>query len=340
VKVNYTIHDIAKELRIAPSTVSRALKDHPRISEKTRKEIQQFAKKVNYKQNALASALRSGKSGFIGVCLPTINRNFFANLTKGIEEVANKRGNSIIITQSNESFELEKKNIDTLIRAGVDGILISVSKGAPDNSFYKEIFSQGTPIFFLDRTINDSGINQTGIDDFSGAYLATQHLISQGYKKIVHFAGTNNVAILYRERLRGYSQAMSEAGLKEDVIFSNLQLQDGKDHMIELLQRPEKPDAVFSASDYAALGAMAVLKENGIKIGEEFGLFGFANEPFTEFVDPPLSTVDQKAKNIGEHAMSSLLTYLDSPNDYIFGKTILTPEIIIRSSSIRKKILL
>jgi LacI family transcriptional regulator len=335
-KINYTIHDIAKELQIAPSTVSRALKDHPRISEKTRKEIQAFAKKVNYKQNSLASALRSGKSGFIGVCLPSTNRNFFANVIKGIEEVANKKGNSIIITQSNEDVELEKKNIDTLIRAGVDGILISISRNAPDSNYYKEIFEQGTPIFFFDRTMDETGINQTVIDDYQAAYQATQHLINQGYRRIVHFAGLFNIASLYRERLRGYKQAMHDSGLAEDVVFSKLQLNDGKEHMKELLKRDQIPDAIFSASDYAALGAMMILKENGIKIGAEVGLFGFANEPFTEFVDPPLSTVDQKAKTIGEYAVTSLLSYLDAPESYTFGKTVLTPEIIIRSSSIRK----
>ncbi|HMP28630.1 MAG TPA: LacI family DNA-binding transcriptional regulator [Saprospiraceae bacterium] len=334
-RINYTIHDIAKELSIAPSTVSRALKDHPRISEKTRKEIQAFAKKVNYKQNSLASALRSGKSGFIGVCLPTTNRNFFANVIKGIEEVANKRGNSIFITQSNEDFDLEKKNIDTLIRAGVDGILISVSRNAPDSQYYKDIFEQGTPIFFFDRSLDETGINQTVIDDYQAAYQATQHLIDQGYRRIVHFAGLFHTASLYRERQRGYKQAIYDAGLEADVLFSKLQLNDGKEHMQNLLARDVKPDAIFSASDYAALGAMMVLKENNIKIGTEVGLIGFANEPFTEFVDPPLSTVDQKAKSIGEHAVSSLLNYIDAPETYIFGKTVLTPQLIIRSSSIR-----
>jgi LacI family transcriptional regulator len=334
-RLNYTIHDIARELQIAPSTVSRALKDHPRISEKTRKEIQAFAKKVNYKQNSLASALRSGKSGFIGLCLPTTNRNFFANVIKGIEEVANRRGNSLIITQSNEDYELERKNIDTLIRAGVDGIIISVARTTPDSKYYHEIFEQGTPVFFLDRGLDDPDISQTLIDDFQASYKATQHLIDQGYNRITHFAGQMTVSTLYRERMRGYTQAMQDAGLETDIIYSKLQLEDGKEHMKAIFRRKIIPDAIFSASDYAALGAMTVIKNEGLKIGPEFGLFGFANEPFTQFVDPPLSTVDQKANQIGEHAITSLINYLDNPENYIFSKTVITPEIIIRSSSLK-----
>lgn len=340
-KKRTTIHDIAKELNVTASTVSRALQDHPRISRETKKAVLKVARKLNYQHNSLAAALRKGKSNLIGVIVPTADRNFFGTIIHGIEEVVNKSGYRVIISQSNDHLSKEKANIDALLEAQVDGILASITQETIEFDHYLKIQKRGIPLILFDRVTDELNISTVVINDFQGAYKAVQHLIDQGCRRIVHFTGQQNLSI-YKERLKGYEQALKENGLPFDdelVLYGDTQLDSGEELCKKILAMPKLPDAIFSASDYTAIGALHCLKRHGIKIPEQIAIVGFSNEVFTTFVDPALTTIDQHGKMMGQKAADLFLEQVESDDLMIIPqKTVLDPELIIRKSSIKKEL--
>jgi len=198
-----TIIDIAKELNITAATVSRALNDHPAISDETKQRVAEVAQRLNYKTNKIASSLRSGKSHAIGVLIPSAEIKFFGSVVHGIEQMANLHGYNVLIYQTNESRDYEVKGIETFLSARVDGILVSIAKETTDYSHFIEMKTRGMPIVFFDRAIDDLGISSVTINDYKGAFMATDHLIKQGYKKIAHIAGPQHIK-LFNDRLKGY----------------------------------------------------------------------------------------------------------------------------------------
>lgn len=342
-KKKTTIHDIAEELDITASTVSRALKDHPRISDSTKKLVIKTAEKLNYQPNNIAAALRKGKSNIIGVIIPMADRNFFASVIRGIEEVVNKAGYRVIISQSNDSPEKEKQNITALLESQVDGILASYAKETTEFSHYEEIINRNVPLILFDRlheTLESLEVGSVVINDYLGAYKATEHLIDQGCKRIAHFSGYQQVSI-YKERRRGYEEALRRNNIPIDeslIIESNLKLEAGRELGQEVLSWDELPDAIFSASDYGAVGAMEVLKKNGIRIPEDIAIVGFLNESFTSFVEPALTTVDQHGEKMGQISAQKFLDHMDNEKkNYTPSKTVLNPELIVRKSSLKNK---
>ncbi len=333
-----TIHDIAKELNITASTVSRALNNNPRISEATKKAVLGMAKDLNYQPNNLAAALRKGKSQLIGIIVPTINRSFFSSVIRGVEEVANKLNYRVIVSQSNEDVDNEIVTLNALLNARVDGVLVSIGKNMDRFEHYQELIKKGIPLVLFDRTTNEISTSQVIIDDYLGGFQATQHLIKQGCRKIVHFTNVNQVNI-YKERYRGYREALKEYDIPFDeslVYKSNMQLADGRECAEKLLASKTAFDAIFSASDYAVVGAMQVLKENKIKVPDDVALVGFSNEPFTSFTDPALTTVSQFPIEMGQAAAESFFEILNSKKKkFIPQKTVLQPELIIRASSLK-----
>ncbi len=333
-----TIHDIAEQLNITASTVSRALNDNPRISDATKKLVHKMARQLNYQPNNIASALRSGKSKLIGVVVPTTNRNFFSSVARGIDDVANKLNYQVIISQSYDSYEKEVQNIEALMSARVDGIIASVSKNTENFDHFKRVMDKGIPLVLFDRITNELDVSQVVIDDYQGAYQIVEHLIQQGYKRIAHFTSPKKINI-YKERLRGYLDALFDHNIEPDpalIVESNMQLEDGKNSMIELFERNVPFDAVFSSSDYAAMGAMQVLKQNEKRIPQDVGVAGFGNEPFTSFTDPSLTTVDQVNISMGHVAAETFFDLLQNPKKAtIQQKTVLKPEVIFRDSTKR-----
>lgn len=335
-----TIRDIAEELEVTPSTVSRALSNHPRISENTKKAVLAVAKRLNYQPNSLAAALRHGRSNIIGIIVPTADRAFFASVVRGVEEISNKANYKVIICQSYDNHEKEVMAVDALLNAQVDGIIISYAKNTPDFEHLKKVQEKGVPLILFDRTTKDLNVSQVVIDDYLGAYKTVEHLIKQGCKQIAHFTSTLQVSI-YKERLRGYKDALEAYNVpyvKEMVIESNLQLEDGRACMQKLLQQKKLPDGIFSASDYGAMGAMQVLKENNIKIPEQVALAGFSNEPFTSFTDPPLTSVDQLSIAMGNLIAEVFFEQTADTHKKNIPQTItLKPELIVRQSSLKMK---
>jgi LacI family transcriptional regulator len=335
-----TIHDIAKKLNITASTVSRALNDNPRISDATKKAVQKAAQKLNYHPNQIAAALRNGKSNVIGIIVPTVDRSFFASVVRGIEEIANQAKYNVMICQSYDEYEKEVATVEALLRSRVDGIIASFAKQTKDFGHFLKAKERGIPVVLFDRSNDELEVSHVVVDDYLGAFKATEHLIQQGCKHIVHFAGAQRISI-YRDRLRGYKDALVAHGMPFEpshVIESNLQLEDGRNSMAQFLKQKEMPDGVFSASAYGILGALQVLKEKNIRVPEDVALVGFSNEPYTSFTEPSITAVEQHSLRMGNAAAEIFLEeVLDEDKKFIPQKIVLKPELIIRQSSLRKK---
>lgn len=340
-KKSATIYDISNKLNVSVATVSRALNDHPRISEATKELVRKTAKEMNYKQNNLAKALKSGETKNVGIIVPYINTNFFSSVIRGIEEELSPLGYHVIICQSHEDVNVEKRQLNTLLNAQVDGIFMSVSKTTTDISHIQSIIdTSNTPVIFFDRKKDIAGISTVTIDDYRGGYMATEHLIKEGYKNICHFAGDLNLEI-YQNRLNGYKQALADHHLpvKEDnIIFTGSSIEEGTEAIKKLWSKKSVPDAIFSSSDFAALGACQELKKRNIKIPQEVAIIGFSNEPFTQFMELPISSVDQTPVLMGKMAGQ---VFLESVKENGSGvsiekKVVLTPQLYIRKSSKRK----
>lgn len=333
-----TIHDIARKLNITASTVSRALKDNPRISQETKKAVLRVAKKLNYQPNHIAAALRNGRSNIIGVIVPTADRSFFSSVIRGIEEVANGSRYNVMICQSYDSYEKEVASVEALLNARVDGIIASHGKETFDFDHFEKIRREGVPLVMFDRTIDDFEVSNVVIDDYLGGYKATEHLIEQGCRRIAHFTSPRKISI-FKERLRGYREALETHGLVYDerlVIQSSLQLEDGRESMRKLLKLRKGPDAVFSASAYGAMGALQVLKEKKLKVPDDVALVAFSNEPFTSFTEPALTTIEQHPTRMGNAAAEIFLEERAASHDkFIPQKIVLKPELIVRGSSLK-----
>ncbi len=341
-KKRTTINDIAEVLNITASTVSRALQDHPRISDATKKDVIKVAKKLNYHPNNIASALRKGKSNLLGVMVPRTDESFFASAIRGIEEVANRAGYRVLITQSDDSVSKEKENIDAMLEAQVDGIIASIAMETTTFEHYQKIIDRGISLILFDRFSDVLDTNVVALDDYQGAYKAVQHLIDQGCRRIVHFAGYQHVSI-YGERFRGYKDALknNDIPFNEDLFFEcDMKLESGRKLARELVSMTVLPDAIFSSSDYTAMGAMQILKEKGIEIPGQIAIIGFSNEPFSSFVEPGLSTVEQHSSKMGQLSAKLFLEQLalGTESELITKKTVLTPTIIIRASSNKQEI--
>ena len=340
-KSRTTISDIAKALDVTSSTVSRALNNHPAISESTKKLVADKARQLNYRPNHIAAALRSGKSNIIGVIIPFADRAFFGAALRGIEEEAVKHGYGVIVCQSYNDIKKERRAIDTLIRSQVDVIISSATKSNSDTQFqyFQKVIEEGTPVIFFDRTLEKMLANTVKVDDFQGAYDATKHLIDNGYERIAHFAGDFKT-LIYRERLRGYRQALIDHHfpiIEELIIECSSIVDHGRKMARKLFKLPNPPDAIFSSSDFAALGALQELKSQGINIPQEVGIVGFANEPFSSFVEPSLSSVNQFSQDLGKIAAQIFFDHIvEQKKKAPFKQVILQPQLIIRNSSVKE----
>jgi LacI family transcriptional regulator len=331
-----TIKDIANVLGITPSAVSKALNNHPRISDKTKLAVRQIAENLNYQPNHLASALRKGKSNLVGIMIPKTNSNFFSSVVENIEKVLNVEGYNVIIAQSYESFKKECNNIDSLLYTQVDGIIASMANETVDLSYYEKIKSKGVPLVLFDRGENDLNVDYVGIDDYLSSFKVVEHLNAQNCKRIAHIGGFSHTRI-YKNRIRGYIDALEKFNLPiEDSLIteSNLGIEDGRRIMTQLLALPNRPDAVYAAGDYAALGALQVLQEQNIKVPEEVALVGFGNEPFTSYINPSITSINQYSEEIGKLAAKAFLYRINNPSEKVtLNKIILSATIIVRDSS-------
>ncbi len=335
-----TIHDIAYELGLNASTVSRALADNPVVSQKTRDLVQAKARELNYQPNRIAAALRRGRSDILGVIVPAIDRAFFGRVIRGIEEKADKAGFHIIVCQSYDSAKRERAMVSTLQRLQVDGIMISTAKDKePITDFYKQLMATGLPIQFFDTMPAGLDAPAVVIDDELGGFEATEHLIKAGYERIAHLRGPQHIHI-YHDRYRGYVRAMTEAGRTVDpryVIDIDSHFDSGEEAFVQLWNLPQPPDAIFSSSDYSAAAGIKASEKYGIRVPEELAIIGFANESFTEIITPKLSTVDQQTRTMGRLAAERMIAVVTDKNalQSLERRLVLAPKVIVRKSSQR-----
>lgn len=330
-----TIKDIAKELNTNFSTVSRALNNNPRISEEMRAAVLKQAKLMGYQPNTLAQQLKKGYSNTIGLIVPRINRVFFSNVIHGVETIAKKNGYNVIICQSNEKADEEFNNVQTLLSNNIAGIIMSVSRETNNDSAIKEVEDREIPLVMFDRTILDKEYSEVVNDNFQGAYNAVSHLIQQGYQRIVHFSGPLFIKS-YRERFEAYRQALSDHNLEYDerLLAEDVLTRDkGWECVKNLKKNDVKFDAIFSASDYSALGAMLCLQEEDVAIPQEVGVCGFANELFAELIG--LTSVEQHSVEIGKSAAELLLKKIHAEHPKTENIKIKT-ELIKRKSTNKK----
>lgn len=329
-----TINDIAKALNITPSTVSRALAGNTRVSAATRALIEKTASEMGYERNLLASSLRKGSTDTVGMIVPRINRQFFANVISGAEAILNPAGYNLIICQSHERADDEKRAIQTLLRNQVAGVIVSHALDNTDNKGIADLEKSGLVLVQFDRAYPEIHGASVTNDNFTGAYQATCHLIKGGYKRIGHLGG-DTMSNVYADRLEGYKKALADNGMEvdESIIFSDSITRDkGFYNMAKALEAG--CDAFYCAGDYAALGVMEYARHSGIKIPEEFGVVGTANENFAELISPALTTLEQNAFQMGNKAAQAFLDLKQGKSDA--AKEIVVPmRLIVRESSTR-----
>ena len=325
-----TITDIANALGVTPSTVSRALAGSPRVKEETRLLVQQTADQMGYRRNIVAANLRRGRSDIVGIVVPRINREFFSNCISGAESVLQKAGYNLLILQTNEDYETEIRALKTLRNYNVAGILMSHAIASSDSSHVKPIIGH-IPLVQFDRVFLDlPGAKITGAN-FDGAYIATRHLIDSGYKRIGTIAGYLNT-VPYAERLAGYRKALEDSGIEYDetIVFKNAIVREtGCTAALRALERG--CDALYSAGDFSALGAMEALIGQKVSVPDEFGIVGTANEFFTSLMRPSLSSLGQHPFEMGQEAARAFLNGSE-------GEIVIPMELHIRQSSNRNNI--
>jgi LacI family transcriptional regulator len=336
-----TIKDIAKELNVSLSTVSRALKNYPGISEETKRRVKEIAERLHYRPNAVALSLRQSKSFTIGVIIPEVVHFFFSTVISGIEEIAYANGYNVILCQTNEKYEREKSILDTMLANQVDGLLVSFSKETTNFEHFTKLLELELPIVFFDRIPAIEQAVHVTVNDFQGAYKAVTHLLNQGYRKIAHIAGPENLTIT-KQRKAGYLQALQDFSPANTysliVECPSANEEESFKLVMDLFQGiEEKPDAIFAHHDLAAAGALMAIKSLGLKIPEDVGLVGYSNWQFSSMIDPPLSTVSQPGFAIGEQATQILLSMIDKKDKLNSEErcVVLDTELIVRKSSSR-----
>ena len=330
-----TIFDIASKLNLSPATVSRALRDHPDISDKTKKRILAAAKELNYLPNPVARSLRNKTSSTIGVIVPEIRHDFFSSAISGIEDIAYAAGYTIIVCQSNEDPAREAVNVRTLAMNHVAGAIISISQGTTSSAHFKVLQDFNVPFVFFDRVMDAFKASKVVVDDFGGAYAAVQYLLKAGYATIAHLAGPEHLSIS-TERLRGYRMALKENGGQlggEIVVHGGMNEEDGLVGVDKLMKLAVKPDAIFAVNDPVALGAFKRLREHKKRIPEDVAIVGFSNNKTTELVDPPLTTVDQPSYELGKKAAEVLLDQITGRNGIRPRTEVLKTRLIVRGST-------
>jgi DNA-binding LacI/PurR family transcriptional regulator len=331
-----TIYDIARELNISKSTVSRALTNHPEVKAETRKAVLELAEKLDYQRNMLSINLISRKSNLIGIIVPEFDTSFFPQVVIGAQEMASKYGYNIIISQSNEKFETEVANTKVMLASQVDGILVSISKETRSYEHLKIFQRKGIPMVLFNRVCNELIVPKVVINDYEAAFGAVEHLILTGKRRIAHLAGPDSL-ITSRNRLKGYLEALKKHKIPIDeslIIPYDLTIGKVKIYIRHLMELKYPPDGLFIANDPAAIEAIRTIKDMGIQIPQQIGIVGFSNDYGSNLIEPGLTTVAQPKRLIGSTAMQLLLELIDTEVSKWKAVTkTLDSKLIIRNSS-------
>ncbi len=339
-KSKLTIKDIARELDVSISTVSKALKDSHEISAETKERIKAFADFYNYKPNSLALKLRSQKSHTIGVIVPEIVHHFFSTVLRGIDSYANEKGYSMMVCISNDSHEKEIASIETLLEGSVDGILVSTTHDTQqknDYSHIKKLIDENFPIVLFDNIVDNVDCDKVTIDDSGGAYKATEYLIQTGCKRIALLAIPKYVKI-GQLRMDGYKRALEKNGIPLDEnrileIENDVDLQKQIGSLFE--DENNYPDAILAVNgEIYASTAMQIAKDKGLKIPEDISIITFTNGMISKYASPPLTTLEQHGYEMGKQAVELLIDRINNKEpDSQFQKKVISTNLKIRKST-------
>lgn len=334
-----TLKDIAKALNLSVATVSKAVRDSHEISDATKKLVNDYASKHNYRPNLMAQMLRHKNGRSIGVIIGAIPNSFFSDVLNGMESITYQKDYHIIITQSLESSEREQKNLKHLTWRAVDGLLVSLSAETTSVDHFKEVHESGIPIVFYDRVTDEIKTHQVVSDNIDGTYKGTMHLIKNGYTRIAHITSSKELSIT-KERLLGYEKALKEQGipLNQDYIkyckHGGKEIAEIETAIDDLLKMKQGPDAIITASDRITIGAMAILKKKKIAIPEQMALVGYSNFHSPEIFSPELTTLSQPAFEMGRAAAELLIKLIESKRQPAkFEKKVLPTVLVVRESS-------
>lgn len=336
------LKDIAEALNVSIATVSRALNDKSDISQKTKNKVLQLAHKLDYKPNNLAISLRKkSKSNIIGVVLPVVSHFFFSSVLDGIMQQAHLKNHLVLVGESLQQQNKEKKLIQDFIQYGISGLLIAPAKGSDYMSVLAPVIHRRIPTVVIDRMYEDYNGNFVMYDDVNGAKMAVQHLLDQGYKRIAHI-GSDDKRSVGHERRKGYKLTLENNGIDidpdylkiVDVNETKFSVENGYQACKELFDLDHPPDAIFTVNDDVALGVYKYAREKQIKIPNQLGVVGFSDSTIAKHLDPQLSTVKQNGKMMGEQSFDFYSEALQT-NGKIYQKTF-ESKLVIRESSLRK----
>ena len=334
-----TIYDIATALNISIATVSRALKNDPVVNIKTKKKVIEVAEKMGYRINHFARNLRNQHTKTIGIIVHELNSNFITSVLAGVEKVTTEAGYDLIIAHSSESFTKEIANTKNLFEKRVDGLIASLSFDTKNLDHFKPFKDKGVPVIFFDRVEQEGPDTVVVIDNYKCGYQATQHLIEQGCKRIVHVTSTLNRNV-YSQRFKGYQQALIDNGIpfeEELLIINDLSESAGIESAMQILTMDPLPDGAFITNDFVAAVCMRTLKEHEIKIPEEIAIVGFNNDAICTLIEPSLTTINYPGIEMGKIAARNLINHLKGISNIENTNTIIIrSNLIIRNSSLKK----
>jgi len=330
-----TIVDLARDLGISKSTVSRALRDQPDIHPGTRKAVLELAQTLDYQPNLMAYGLVKSRSNVIGMIVPEFYHYFFPNVIIGAQEVLQRAGYNLMICQSAESYETEVANVKALMASRVDGLVVSLTSQTNNFDHFRALERRGVPLVFFNRICPELDTARVVVDDYQGAFGAVEHLLLQGYRRIAHLAGPPSLRVS-QHRQQGYVDALQKHGfpVEPDLLISyDLTDEKARIYAQHLLNLAEPPDAIFAVNDPTAIQIMLVAKARGIRIPQELAVVGFSNDPISEIIEPGLTTVSQPLPDMGRTAARLVLEQLAAGDAFVARTEVLKTELIVRGSS-------
>ena len=335
-KKHVSLKDLAEELGVSVSTVSRALKDSPEVGEEMRERVKKLAGEWNYRPNPFAISLLKNNPRIIGIIVPDIVTHFYSSIISGISDVARKNHYSVIITSSYEQYELEKQCVEDLMNIRVEGIIACISQETTDYAHFESLIMQRVPLVFFDRVCLHGRCSCVVADNAESGKAATEHFLHHGAKRIGFIGGANHLDIVKR-RKHGYLEALRENRIpieKELVVCRKIDYEEGKIATETLLSLPQPPDAILAMNDTLAFAAMEVIKKHDLRIPDDVAIIGYTDEQHANYVEPKLSAVSHQTYKMGETACQLLIDQIKG--DKTIKQVTIPTHLQIRESSIKK----